>query len=333
MGLPSHEVFLEIGIPKFGINISASLISLEPAFPIGEAVLKAAVDSDVVAILTLTGKLNEANGTFQSERFSLVVEGSPRRPQALFVASSIMAMIGISGQMSLKIPEAKMAQTVAFPINLPIVCSRLEERQLAYRAMVIEEATEQRFLIPEECTGSDLGAIAFAYHAIVDKNFLWPNRQLYKRSIPATKEGRSEFARPTSLTFNSIPIARLVLDQMVQLGPADVLIEDAVVADQSILDELAVDDGHQVEVELRSLTGRARYDFLRPPRLSKEPWGVFLRTLIDAEDKLDNEIIELYDNLAAKTVSGLTNQEKVEITVSPELDEDGFDWEMEDSNQ
>ncbi|HKO43867.1 MAG TPA: hypothetical protein VJU84_11380 [Pyrinomonadaceae bacterium] len=333
LALPSPDVSLEIGIPKFCLEISAPLMELFPLFSVGEVVLKAAVETDVSAVLTLTGKPNQSGTRFQTERFSLVIEASPRRPRALFISSTIMAMLGISGRVHLNIPAVGLASVVDFPINLPIICARLEERQLAYRAMVIEAATHQDFIIPKNCTGSDLGEIGFAYHAIVDKSFVWPNRETFTGSVPANQKAGSEFARPTSLTFKSVPITRSVFDEPVQLGPADVVIEDAVILDNAVLDEISVDDGHHVEVQLRSRTGRARYNFLKPPSLSKEPWGAFLKTLVDAEDKMDNEIIEHYNKLASTSVLGLSDAEGVETAAPLELSDEGFDWEIEDSYQ
>jgi hypothetical protein len=323
-------VSLHIGIPKFKLEFRAPLMEQMPAFELGEITIRAAVDADVEAVLTLLGSFDKTSALFQTERFSFLVEASVRRPRAVFVSSSIMSIVGLAGQMELKIPEAGLSQTVPAELRLPVICARLEERQMAYRAMVIERATGRTLLLPPKPTGRDLGAIAFSYHAIVDRTFTWPNTHVFEGSVPANEKGRTEFSRPTRLKFSPIPLTRKVLGETIQLGSAGVIIEDAVAVDpEEAFRELAADDGHQVPMKLRSLTGRANYEFLTSPKLSPKQWDPFLQSLIEIEPQLDAEIIERYHHLAAETLSDLTPEETAMALSQPELDEDSFDWEME----
>ena len=327
---PEHSfqpnVSLEITISDFDFHLSAPLIDYTPTLESGEVTLRANVDKNVLARLILTGKLRRGTSLFETERFSFSVEVLEQEPRALFIASSIMAMLGIAGEMEMNIAELEMGQKVTFDMPLLVTSGRLEQRLMAYRLMVIEEATGKNLLIPSFVSREDLGSIAFAYHAIVDRKFVWPNTHTFDGSVLANSVGRSELTidRPTRLKFDSIPLSRIIFGQTISLGRAAMIVEDAIVQNpEEVSRELALDDGHQVNITMRSLTGQARYEFNEAPCFDK-PWEPRLQVLVDLESELDRRLVAHYNDLAAATLAGLSEEEKKEITARPELEASAF---------
>ncbi|HEY0324051.1 MAG TPA: hypothetical protein VGC66_24095 [Pyrinomonadaceae bacterium] len=326
--LSLSELSLHITVPDFKFRLNAPLLDVTPTFSLGKIVIRAIVDTHVIAVLTLNGNLIQGTTKFQTERFALSFELIEQRPRALFTAASILAMLGVARVMDVGIPEFDLGQRVNFDLPLPVICERLEKRQIAYRLMAIEQATGKEFLLPLSFAGSDLSAISFTYHSIVNRSFIWPDTRTLEGVIPANREG---FARlhpinqPTKITFDSIPASKMVLGQLIPLGKARIVIEDAVLQNSDkVKDELEQNDGHQVEILMRSLSGQARYELPDAPHLPDTPWEPFIQELIGLESRLDACVINRYNAMAAATLAGLTEEEKAEITTRPDLDEDAF---------
>ncbi len=320
------EISLQITIPDFSFHLSAPLIDFTPTLELGEVTIRASVDQNVIAVLTLTGKSRGSSSIFETERFSFSVEVSDQRPRSLFVASSVMAMLGVVGEMEMKISEVGMGQKVNFDMSLLVTSGRLEQRLTAYRLMVIEEATGKKLLIPNSVSRKDLGSIAFIYHAIVDREFVWPNTEIFDGSVAATSVGRSQASidKPTVLRFDSIPLSRTLFGQTFSLGHAAVIVEDAIVQNpKEVNRELAADDGHEVRLTVRSQSGQARYEFDDAPHFDCR-WSPIIQTLVDLESQLDERLVTRYNDLAAATLAGLSEEEKAEITARPELDASAF---------
>lgn len=93
-----------------------------------------------------------------------------------------------------------------------------------------------------------------------------------------------------------------------------------------IIQEMLSNDGHSVEVKLRSLSGQIRYELPEAPRLPVAAWDQKIQMLIDLEDKLVDSLANRYHALAASTLVNLTDEEKAEITARPELDEEAFEF-------
>jgi hypothetical protein len=53
-------------------------------------------------------------------------------------------------------------------------------------------------------------------------------------------------------------------------------------------------------------------------------WGQDLQILVDMESQLDDALVERYNALAASTLEGLDDAERVAITERPLLGEDAF---------
>ena len=79
-------------------------------------------------------------------------------------------------------------------------------------------------------------------------------------------------------------------------------------------------------VNVRSRIGVAHYSVPDAPRLPAKGWNGDLQMLIDMEGQLDAALVGRYNDLAAATLDGLTDEQKAAITARPELDEEAFSF-------
>ncbi|HLM58027.1 MAG TPA: hypothetical protein VK422_18120 [Pyrinomonadaceae bacterium] len=283
------------------------------------------VDDNVYLDLNLTGHKVEQKSVFGAGQFSLFYQIEERRPRAHFVADTIMAVIGLAGRLDLKISEPKVSSNLNFEMPLLEISKMLRRRQTGYRLMFIEEVTGQQFLIPSGIWDKEIEDIAFVYHALVDRSFVWPRSGSFTGHIPATPKFASLFAQVVQPFPFSLPVDSLsetVLGQTVNLGPATVTIEAAGVKNLGeVQAQLEARDGHHVPVEIESMSGLVKYEFTEMPYTSRVVWEPKIQTLINLEPYLDAAITERYHALAAATLDGLTEEEKEEVTTRPEIGE------------
>ena len=122
--------------------------------------------------------------------------------------------------------------------------------------------------------------------------------------------------------FGPTPRYVVLFGQQIFLGAESLLVENKVIENfDYVIRELAQNDGHKMEVVVRSLTGQGRYDFPNAPRLPDAPWSSTIQPLVNIEQQLDARLVECYHALAAATLAGLTEEEKAEVTVRPDLGE------------
>lgn len=168
------------------------------------------------------------------------------------------------------------------------------------------------------------------YHAIVERRCIWPLNGTVTIFIPALQENLewlSLHQQPTRYQLPPTLTSRTLLGQEIPLGHETVIIEDGIVEDRDhIIQEMLSNDGHSVEVKLRSLSGQIRYELPEAPRLPVAAWDQKIQMLIDLEDKLVDSLANRYHALAASTLVNLTDEEKAEITARPELDEEAFEF-------
>ncbi len=289
-------------------------------------VAKFSVDRNVDIDLILAGKSIESENEFQYEQYSLIFQIKEPQPRAHFIAATHMAVMGLAGNLNLQISKPEVSRNLNFELPLLEISKILHRRQFTYRLMVIEEAMGTQFLLPSKISEQEIKKIAFVYHAIVERSFMWPGRNV-NILIPATQENASLFAqRIQSPNWPLVqPLSETVLGQSIHLGHAAVTIEDAVVTNlDEVRKQLEAGDGRQVTVEIHSLSGQDKYEFTETPYTSRILWEPKIQALIDLEPYLDTAIVNSYHALAASTLEGLTEEEKVAITTRPDLDEEAF---------
>ncbi|MBA3240091.1 MAG: hypothetical protein H0T60_02600 [Acidobacteria bacterium] len=323
---PDSHSSLLITVPEILYTLEAPLAAA-PIIEDDRIFAKFSVDRNVDLDLTLTGKAVENENKFQTEQYSWFFQIKEPRPRAHFIVATHMAMMGLVGKFNLQISRPEESININSELPLLEISKLLHRRQFTYRLMVIEEATGKQFLLPSAISEGEIERIAFVYHAIVDRSFIWQGSS-FNTSIPATEEDASLFAQLVQSSIwplPTAPLSEIVLGQPIHLGRATVTIEDAVVTNlDEVRKQLEAGDGRQVTFEVSSLSGQDKYEFTETPYSSGVLWEPKIQALIDLEPYLDAAIAERYHALAAATLEGLTEEEKIAITVRPELDEPAF---------
>jgi len=321
----SSRVVIPISGPNFQYGLEAELVSAE-LIGADKFVAKFTVDESVDFILTLLGRPLDQGKSFEAGQFSLNYHISQPRPRAHFVASTLMAIFALAGGFQLKIPELEIDQKLNIVVPLLEISRLLKSRQMALRLMVIEKATGVEFLLPPGVPLADKASLEFVYHAIVDRSFVW-----HRGKVQATLSARSErlaeipSTQPFLFPYVSDPFYATILGNSISLGRATITIEDAVIKNlDAVRRELETNDGHDVKFEIESLSGQERYEFPEAPHIPVTSWDSKIRDLIDLDPQLDSALFGIYNDLAAATLEGLSDEQKAAVTARPELDEEAF---------
>ncbi len=219
--------------------------------------------------------------------------------------------------MDLQIPELEVSQKLFFNPAAFRISLMLQRRQWAYRLMVIERATGKEFFLPPNLSPAEMSLVAFAYRAIVERSFVWPIEEAnyYTRYPPEVLAQLPPDNSPVRYQIGPLILSKNLLGQLLSLGTETMIIEDMVFQNaEEARRELALGDGHPVEVIIRSLSGQARFELPEVPRLPDAPWDERIQQLINLESQLDASIVARYHALAAATLADLTEEEKKEIT-------------------
>ncbi|MDQ3687021.1 MAG: hypothetical protein M3430_15710 [Acidobacteriota bacterium] len=318
----TQPVVLQIAIRDFQIHLEMPLEGVVSNMSAGKVLLRATVDKEVAVILTIAGNLVEDE--FQIEGVYFNTEAPFESARASFVASTLHALFSLSKGVNLRIPELEINLDLEFSRPLLDISQMLRRRQLEYRIMLIERATGYEFMLPSDLTEEQVHHVTLIYRAIVDRTFMWPVNSV-TIYFPATDEWVNrliELDRHASFTPGLDPLPMMLFGQKISLGNKTLTIEDKIIKDyDKVQKELARNDGHNVAIVIRSLSGQGRYEFLNAPRLPDFPWEPTIQMLVDLESHLDSHLVERYHALAAATLSGLTEEEKVEVTTRPEFGE------------
>lgn len=318
---PDSNLSLLINAPGVHYELEAPVVD-SPVIEDNKITARFSLDENVYLDLNLIGQSIEQDNKFKVGQFSLFYHIEVQRPRAHFVADTIMAVMGLAGRLDLKISGPIVSTILTVEPSLLEISKMLHRRQTAYRLMVIEEATGKQFLLPSAISEGEIKRIAFVYHAIVDRSFMWAGGTL-NMLIPATQESASNFAQlvqPFNGPLPEQPLSETVLDQSIYIGQAVVTMEDAVVKNlDEVREQLGAGDGRQITLEIHSR--QDKYEFTEIPYPSSVSWEPKIQALINLESYLDAAITERYHALAAATLDGLTEEEKKEVTTFHNLDE------------
>ncbi len=321
----TQPVVLQIAIRDFQIHLEMPLEDVISNMSAGKVLLRATVDEEVAVILTIAGNLVEDE--FQIEGVYFNTEAPFESARASFVALTLHALFSLSKGVNLRVPELEINLDLEFSTPLLDISHMLRQRQLEHRIMLIERATGYEFMLPSDLTAEQVRDVTFVHHAIVHRTFVWSVGSIGV-SFPATNELHNYLKagkQDASFTFRPQPHRQILFGKDILLGNGSLTIENKFIEDfDKVQKELARNDGHDVAVVIRSLSGQGRYDFPNAPRLSDSPCEPTIQMLVDLEPHLDSHLVERYHALAAATLSGLTEEEKAEVTARPELDESAF---------
>lgn len=325
--------FLHIDISDFDFQISAALVDLILDWELGRVVIKSSIYNGVFLIATLDGTLTDDESEFQIHQVSVNMELEKETARTEFIASTLWAAITLADKIILQAPEIELNLNSKFHLSLLEISRLLQNRQTYYRLMVIERATGKRFKLPPSFSGSEMAAIVFAYRAIVDRSFIWMSDRTKVQEIAAQEilDHLPPNKTPTRHIISN-HVSRVVLGEIISLGNGSMIIEDFFIENEDeVRRKLSANDGHLVEFTIGSLSGQALYKLPEAPRLPDSPWDSEIQKFIDLESKLDARLAKRYNDLAASTLEGLTEEEIKEVTSNPELDYRGFLGESDDT--
>jgi hypothetical protein len=327
------EIFLKLFISDFNSEFHLLLVGIDFSREQSVCELKTALVDGAFLVIRLNGKLDEDKNTFRIKQVSIGHELTSNRALPKFVALTFGAMLPLANAVTLKMPEIGLNLTTTFEFPLKELSRILQNRQLAYRVMVIEKALGIEFKLPSDYIGGEeVETIAYAYHTIVEREFDWPcNSMGY--IIVANQESQSwlppsEKLPPTE--FPPMPTHKKLFDHDLYLGQSIARLEESIIENyDDVKQKLSFLDGHLVNLVIRPLDGRVRIETLDAPRLPDNPWEPRIQQLIDLDSQLDAEMVRRFNELVASTLDGLSEEMKIAVTTTPEIDDMFFSFEDE----
>jgi len=263
----------------------------------------------VSVLLTLRNEhSNGATSDLQIKEASLSLRVNDHRPRTHFMANSLYAVLGLAGPVNVSIPSLNIELGLEFAMLASEVASFLQLRQTYFGLMVIEKATGLKFEIPPHISAEEMNSISFAYHAILNQEFVWRVNEI-TLSTPANAESLAwlDSLRPVepngctyALQLGPDQEIRSIFGQAVPLGDQTVFIDDGIIEGRADMRrELAKNDGHVVPTTIRPRSHRGRYVFTNAPQLSGNPWDEKIENFIKLEDKLSERLAARYHELAS----------------------------------
>jgi len=320
--LPEHvgEHKAELVFPLFHYSLSAPVVEMVVVADSRQTTVKIAVDEAVTMVCELKGK--RLNGKDEME-VGIYFENAADKARASFVASTLQCLLWLAGPMKLRIPALGLDLEVEFTAPLEEVNQTMHIRHLAYRLMVIERAFDRKLAGSLLFFNADVDRITFVYHAVIDRSFVWPFFQA-QFPFPANEQSLDilkDADRPSIRRLNVAHYGANVLGTSLSLGRAIVTIENGVIVNvEEIGRELGTLDGHEFPALIKSLTGRATYEFPEAPRLSETKWDKRVEEFLALDQQLDEAIFQAANQLAAQSLADLSEEEKAEVTARPQFD-------------
>lgn len=315
----------------FHINFTFYITDIEGDINSDKIVLHLALDNKLAVKAILEGNWEQGiEPTFQLKSFGMKLDKKYETPISEFLGSTLWAVLGLSSKFRILIPQLNYDLTTSFALPVNEVCKLLQERQIAYRLLVIETAIGITLPFPKGyIQGDDVESIAFCYHAIFDREFDWfANPQIipYKADeeslswLPKTPE-------PISITYSPEIVTKSIFGIEIPLGIMTGRIDKLIIDNYKEAKEaLARLDGNIVEVKQRSADGVIRMISIEVPQLLSHPWSKKLQEIIDLDSKLDAIVLNKYFALATSAFEGLTEEQRESVLERPNLDEDAFDF-------
>jgi len=316
------DVALEIAFPEFGAAFGGAVTVDTSDVDSGRVIATARITSSLDLVMSLVGECEDPTGQCTEATVEVRHHDSERRRALdVFVTYTLFALLGLSRKVDLRlhVPGIEPIISLRFETPLLAISKYLQSRQIAYKVMVIERAAHQQFTFPTTRSAVEVATISFIYEAIAKRSFLWPDNYDGRMiPLPATPEGLNELRalkQTRDLTFGPLPLTKTLFGETLFLGVGTATVLDAAIeVDDEAKGAMERGDGRDVQVRVRSMSGRMRYHLPDAPRISDEQWDRNTKALIDIEAQLDAALVERYNTLAAATLAGLTEDEKARVT-------------------
>lgn len=321
----------EIAFSDFDYTFNFEIVKISRSLESNNIILYLKLFEDVIVKATLFGYwTKQKEPDFYFQKFNIEVEKNYETPTPVFLLSTLWAMLNLSDTVKFTIPALKHSFTNSFSLSLDKISDFLQDRQIAYRLMVIEKALKVSLPLPNGfISGIDIENIAFCFHAIIEREFewlcnpgtfLWTSTTEYSDLLPSTN-------LPSPLTFPTQDEKRVVFGHSLNLRQLLVEIEQAKVVNyEEAKQKLLELNGEPVEIIVKSGSGKMRYKAKNVPALPKNAFSREIQKLIDLDSKLDAIVLDKYFALATSAFEGLTEEQKEAILERPNLDEDAFDF-------
>lgn len=273
-------------------------------------------------------ELNE-KPKFQLTDVDWSFEEKENNPTSAFALETFRAILCLSNKVKVEIPIIKYHFKVSVPLPLNNVSEILQNRQLAYRLMVIEKAFQTSLPFPKGfIAGEEVENIAFCYHAIVDRQFEWACNS-FTLVPPAIEENLKYLPSENTsyhLTFPTLNEIKVIFNHQLFLGQFMIDIEKALIENyEEVKATFAELKAQTAKIIIKPLNGKIKYTSLNAPKLPKKAWKADVQKLIDLNEKFNSVFLERYFKLAASTLEGLSKEQKESITERPKLSIKGFD--------
>jgi hypothetical protein len=325
---------VKFNLKDFNYGFALDLVDFdwEEFSPIAQLKLKIADDVFVKLVLTGSWEKHEniEQSTFHLNDVGVALENTSEIPLSNFVAATFWAMLGLSKNCSISIESINYNFNLAFDIPISKISDLLQERQIAYRLMVIEKALEIQLPFPRRFrSGEEIGNIAYCYHSIVDRNFEWHFEptvipwlatQMYQSILPIKNE-------PFQMQYGPEPFGKEVFGQPIFLGLQVGKIKNYVIENfDEVKNAVSKLDGKEVLAKVRSKDGVMQIESVTTPELSMTAFSKDIQKLIDLESKLIDAVFEKHVNSYSNAFEGLSDEQIEVLTERPILEEEAFNF-------
>lgn len=317
----------EVEFSDFDYKFSFEIIKIEGELPSNEIVLHLRFNDNYIRAI-LSGNWQDNEGLYVNN-FGLGIENQGDTPISAFLLKTLWAMLALSAKVKIQIQILNQEAITSFDANLNEISELLQIRQIAYRLMVLEKATQTRFPFPQFIDGKYVENIAYCYHSVVDRKFEWlcapvtipwVSSQLYLSLLP-------EKNVPFPIQFGPEPFEKEIFGYLIDLGLQTAKIEEFVLDNfDEVKKKLSKLDGNEVLVQARSKSGVMQIESITTPILPKNAFSQDIQKLIDLDEKFTSIFMDKYFDLAGATLDGLTEEQIEVITQRPTLDEEAFDF-------
>jgi hypothetical protein len=318
---PSATV--EFDFPEFDYSFTAPLIDLTFTPDSRRVAPRVAIEESVTMVWTLSGEPALEGGKMLLKDAAFDFEMESGRPRAEFVADTVKALLWLAGPIRLRIPGVRFDGELNFETPLGKSNHLLRHRWTAYLLMVIERAFNCQLSIPAEVSDKDWLDISFVHDAIVDRSFIWPFTQ-ERLPLRDEEEARSMLENgetPFHFSLKLENFRRRMLGRELSLGQTTITIERALLLNAAeVKEQLECPDECEIQAFIRSLDGRATYEFHDAPRVAGMEWDERIVEFIELEEPLGNRLCREFNNLAASSLAGLTEEQIAAVTAPLEFE-------------
>ena len=326
-----RNAFVEFNLTNFNQKLKLEIIEIDWSLNTSTIIFRLKVFDAVFVTLILQGEWKgQKELSFYLNEVGINLENKSEIPISNFVAVSFWAMIGLSNKCSISIQSLDYKFSLSFDIPFDKISDLLQERELAYRLMVIEKALNTQLPFPNNgISGDDVENIAFCYHTIAEGKFDWLCKDL-TFFPPATNEFKDLLPKsdiPFFLKFPTLNEQRVIFGNQLNLGQFHIVIEKARVTNYNQAKESLLKlDGNPIEIVIKPITGTVKYISFNKPISRVALFNQDIQMLIDLESKLIDAVFEKQVNSFSNAFEGLSNEQIEVLTERPILEEEAFNF-------